>query len=528
MELKPATRLRRLAAALDDVELQTAEDPDGAFILAGALEQEAAELGSEHMQLRAQLVQADVQGRRGQAVASARTLRSINRWAVDHKDMYLLARSHRLLGVFFSDVGDEAAFLEHSLRGVELLEHDCRDALRVDHLLVLGTAQIDAGAFESGREHFALAEVLATRSGNIVQRIRAINNLAYLEQAAGQHDAAVQTAERLIGFASAHGVDLCSSHLDTIARVYLESARFAEAEQILSGRVDDAANFSLYGTDSDALGVAELTLTLSEVQRRRGDTGSASATLRRCRQICEAGSLGGVLLRVRAEQAELFATQGRYREAFEELKAFNREWQEMNGAARAARASTLQAVFDANQARRASHYFQEMSLRDPLTGLYNRRFVENRLLMILGPGGGDQRRAVSVAFLDLDHFKRINDTFSHDVGDRVLQQIASHLAEAAGADGFAARMGGEEFLLVLPSLDHASALNRCDHLQSAIRDYPWHTITPELAVRASIGLVTAFAEEITQAELLAEADRNVYAAKIGGRDRITSSDLRGA
>jgi hypothetical protein len=78
MELKPATRLRRLAAALDDVELQTAEDPDGAFILAEALEQEAAELGSEHMQLRAQLVQADVQGRRGQAVASARTLRSIN------------------------------------------------------------------------------------------------------------------------------------------------------------------------------------------------------------------------------------------------------------------------------------------------------------------------------------------------------------------------------------------------------------------------------------------------------------------
>jgi two-component system cell cycle response regulator len=89
-------------------------------------------------------------------------------------------------------------------------------------------------------------------------------------------------------------------------------------------------------------------------------------------------------------------------------------------------------------------------------------------------------------------------------------------------------MGGEEFLLVLPSLDHASALNRCDHLQSAIRDYPWHTITRELAVRASIGLVTALAEEITQAELLAEADRNVYAAKIGGRDRITSSDLRGA
>lgn len=232
-----------------------------------------------------------------------------------------------------------------------------------------------------------------------------------------------------------------------------------------------------------------------------------------------------MLVRLQREQAELFADQGRFAEAYVEHRAFFAEFQRHHSAARDARAKTLQAVFDAEQARRSSEHYQEMSLRDPLTGPYNRRFVDNRLPTLLELAA-EQQSALSVAFIDLDHFKRVNDTLSHDVGDQVLRQFAELLTRAAGPDGFAARMGGEEFLLVLPAADHLAALARCEGLQASIRAFDWSTITGEVPVRASVGLTTsAPGTTTTQHQLLAAADRNVYAAKGAGRDQIISTDL---
>ena len=513
-------RLRaQIATELDDVELSTSQFPVQAGERAAELKRLAVESTDEQLQLRALLVQGDVALRQGQSVAAGRMLRSVNRWAVEHDDQYLLARSHRLLGMFFGSLGDDVAFLEHAMQAVDQLSEDARPLLRADHLSNLGMAQGRLGASEEGRRSYAEAEKLAERHGDRYRQVLIVNNLAYLEHQAGEHQRALEAVERFLGLARAHGVELMSSHLNTIARVYLEVDRFAEAEEVLHRMRERVEKDSV----ADADGMAECLLTLAEVQRRGGSLAEADATLERCRELCRERSLNGVLVRARQEQAELFAAQGRMAEAFEEFKGFYREAQQLTSEARMARARTLQTVYDFEQTKRTSQLFEEMAFQDPLTSLYNRRYVDMWLPDMLG-GSAGPTDVISVAFLDLDHFKRINDSLSHQVGDEVLRTVAGLLAEAAAAPGFVARMGGEEFLLVLPGAEHDEALRRCEGLQDAIRQHDWTSLTHDVPVRASIGLVTAFAGRCDQAGLLGEADRNLYAAKSGGRDRTVATD----
>jgi diguanylate cyclase (GGDEF)-like protein len=186
-------------------------------------------------------------------------------------------------------------------------------------------------------------------------------------------------------------------------------------------------------------------------------------------------------------------------------------------------------MYETGEARRQSRRYREMSLRDPLTGLYNRRHVDEQLPLLLGPGG-TPAAPVTVALLDLDHFKRVNDTCGHDVGDAVLRRVATLLQQAVPADGaraiggsFAARMGGEEFLLVLVDTADDAAAALLEDLRRTVAAHPWAELTGTVPVTTSIGVTStaAFARP-TPADLLGLADEHLYRAKDAGRDRVVT------
>jgi diguanylate cyclase (GGDEF)-like protein len=154
-----------------------------------------------------------------------------------------------------------------------------------------------------------------------------------------------------------------------------------------------------------------------------------------------------------------------------------------------------------------------------LTGLYNRRYVDERLPALLGEAA-TRRTPFSLAIVDLDHFKRINDTLSHSAGDTVLQHIGQLLSEAAIGRAIAARLGGEEFLLILPGSDATEAQARCEQLRRRIRGHDWSAVTQGLPVTASIGVITTPEGRATIGDLLTQADKRLYAAKRAGRDRV--------
>ena len=158
-----------------------------------------------------------------------------------------------------------------------------------------------------------------------------------------------------------------------------------------------------------------------------------------------------MLVRVHQEQAELHAARGEFAAAFAVHKVFFAAYNDLHSEQREAQARTRQAMFETAEARQEAERFREQARRDPLTGLRNRRYVDEQL-----PGLIDADPELTVAIVDLDRFKRVNDLLSHDVGDQVLVLVAKLLETelaAVSPDGFVARMGGEEFLMVLPGTE---------------------------------------------------------------------------
>jgi diguanylate cyclase (GGDEF)-like protein/PAS domain S-box-containing protein len=169
---------------------------------------------------------------------------------------------------------------------------------------------------------------------------------------------------------------------------------------------------------------------------------------------------------------------------------------------------------------------RDQSIRDPLTGLFNRRFMEESL-------DREMQRAVrknhpvSVLFVDLDHFKRFNDTFGHDAGDLVLRSIADLFRQVFRVDDVICRYGGEEFGIILPESSAENAAIRANGLREAVKKlevrYKNHTLG---TITLSIGVATFPEHGDTSEELLKAADQCLYQSKAGGRDLVTVAPRR--
>jgi len=344
-----------------------------------------------------------------------------------------------------------------------------------------------------------------------------LNNSAYCASLAGQHAEALTAVGRLGELSAAHDLPLDLATLDTTGRVLLGLGRWDEAEQALRPGLDPA----VLDASTTGDGGADFLLTLAEVQRVRGRHVEARAALDECIRRSETHGLTAIRTRARRERAALMAAAGDHRSAYEEHVRYAAEALAQQSEQRDARARTLQAMYETTEARRQSRRYRELALRDALTGLYNRRYVDERLpaLLLRREVDGDP---VSVALLDLDHFKQVNDTCSHEVGDTVLQAVARILQAAtdtAPAGSFAARMGGEEFLLVLAGLERDAAAGCFEQVRRSVAHHEWDGLTHGLPVTVSIG-VAAEGGSPGAAEVLARADVNLYRAKREGRDRV--------
>ena len=161
----------------------------------------------------------------------------------------------------------------------------------------------------------------------------------------------------------------------------------------------------------------------------------------------------------------------------------------------------------------------EDSIRDPLTKLYNRRFMDESLHREL-LRAGRSNTPVSLIMVDLDKFKSINDEYGHDVGDEVLTVVAQHLGRAVREEDIVYRFGGEEFVIVLPGASLDVARERAQEACRAIRALRIETDKGSLHITLSAGVATFPEHGTTQEQLIVQADQALYLAKQSGRDRI--------
>ncbi|HYJ79814.1 MAG TPA: GGDEF domain-containing protein, partial [Longimicrobiaceae bacterium] len=185
---------------------------------------------------------------------------------------------------------------------------------------------------------------------------------------------------------------------------------------------------------------------------------------------------------------------------------------------REAEAALAQAKARLEEVNRALH---ALTIRDPLTGLYNRRYLDQRFAEFFSLA---RRRVqpLSVMICDIDDFKRVNDALSHATGDQVLRTLAGIISQHVRLSDVAARFGGEEFVVLFPATTLEQAAAAAEKLRELVAAFPWSTLHPELAVvTISAGVAEADGQEHHE-RLLHDADRRLYEAKAAGKNRVVS------
>jgi len=175
---------------------------------------------------------------------------------------------------------------------------------------------------------------------------------------------------------------------------------------------------------------------------------------------------------------------------------------------------------DITQRKRLEAELRELASTDELTGLANRRQFMQRLEEELERLRRQTTRAACVLMLDLDHFKRVNDQHGHAAGDRLLQHFAQLLRQELRSVDTPARMGGEEFAVILPGTDLAAAQGIAQRICERLAAQPFHAGAQQLNVTVSVGVAALDAADLSADAVLARADAALYRAKAGGRNRV--------
>ena len=312
---------------------------------------------------------------------------------------------------------------------------------------------------------------------------------------------------------------------------------------------DDAGALSCYLRSRALLERGGARMYLPEALIRTGAlrvrTGDVHAGLADLHEALRAAGEQGARQHVHAAHealAQAYESVGDTARALEHHRAFHAVWCEVFGTDANARIQHALVRAEVQQTQREAELLRErnealtraaeerarlvaelerQTREDALTGLSNRRHLDAQLATewerALRFG-----RALTVAMVDIDHFKQVNDRFGHAVGDDVLRAVARILRESTRAVDGVARYGGEEFCLVLVETAAADGARLCERLRSRVAAHDWDAVRPGLAVTVSIGLAGLDDGAEGPDDLLCDADARLYEAKHGGRNRVVA------
>jgi diguanylate cyclase (GGDEF)-like protein len=544
-----------LAALLADAQRAYAtEDWSRCQAMAGALLEAAQAAGEPHAEVNAHVWlshAAQRQSENQQAAAHAASALTLSQGLGGAR--LLQARARIASARVAWAVGDN----DRALLDLEAALPACRDGsdaeLLFDTYNLLGIVYGELSNIEASLDWHQRALALGERSG--AARMRAISRANLAGRELDQGEGLLQEPERDGEAAAALQRSL---ELNDAA---LEIARAAGMQRILvvvhSNR---GAALALLGRREEALAAFAEQLRLAEqagdrsskVQRAQylarmfreeGDLPQARAIAAEGLAIGEQVSAKNLLVPLYELASALAEQSGDFAHALTLYKRFHalRSELALNGAQQRAKVLAVRLETERALTEAATERLQAQALRlaneelaqraealgrdalqDALTGLANRRRLDADLAARF-EAARRSGRPLCVALIDLDHFKTVNDRYSHAVGDQALRQLAALLQRHCRGDDLAARYGGEEFLLVLAETTLDEARLVCERLRLAVELHDWAALAPDLAVTASAGL-TDIAGHASLEEGLRAVDALLYQAKQAGRNRVCCAE----
>ena len=410
------------------------------------------------------------------------------------------------IGNIYGELADYPAALQHHERALTLKRQlGFADALALANV---GTSAAHMGDTARARACYEEALELATRSGQKMVAATVLQQMGMLRLQEGDARGALEWLQRSAELAQADGNRYGEAQaLLSAGEAWLALGEQARACAALERALAVAESIGARGF------VRNAHRALSEVAEQQGDYALALQHFRRFDEVDDEiystesnRRVQSVLVQAQVERSQRDADL--LRQANLELTAMNDELVRTN----AEKAQLLE------QLRLQTLALEKQTREDPLTGVYNRRHLDTEMELELQRAKRFQRE-LAVVMADLDHFKKVNDTFSHRVGDAVLREVGRLLRTGVRTIDVVARYGGEEFVLLLLETSAMRAVQTCERLRMSVEQYDWSQIADGLNITMSFGIAAASAG-MTASEVLHRADANLYHAKVMGRNRV--------
>jgi diguanylate cyclase (GGDEF)-like protein len=393
----------------------------------------------------------------------------------------------------------------------------------VDDLNNLARELLDAGAAEEARERIDRALELTPEALELAQAMENIHSVSIILLGwghalalGGEYDRATELlsqAEEMAREGGYRPVLLETRHVR--ARLELDRGELRTAVEEYTRLLEDVEEAR------DALVLVDIHLSLWRAHKGLGEYREALDHHERFHEL------------ERAQQSELAKTRARILSSHLELDRAQLEARRAQLEAELERSRTRQLEAQAVALREETEMLSRRVDQDGLTGLWNRRHVEHELPRLLREAAV-RGEPVSVAFVDADHFKSINDQFGHLVGDDVLRHLSDVLRANVRPTDVVARYGGEEFVVLLPGAAAGAAVTLGQRLCDAVRETSWEELVPGCSPTVTVGVADCYPKRMTtleiereMAELLGRADGALYMAKRAGRDRVALATADG-
>ena len=460
-------------------------------------------------------------GRFSDAVAMHTDALALARKAGDKAET---ARSLRMLGVLYLNLDDEELASRYLLQALDYVEERNRREAIALHGELIGTFTRLEKLTEA-EYHGQQAVRLAELSGSHPNRVNAFTRMADLRLLQGRVDEAEMWVER--ANASRDQVAVRDRSLIGISRMRVLAARDRTTEAL---READVVLADVRDLGDRILERSVLDL-MSELQLRAGDAASAFATRKAHQKLDKELAIDVAARRIALLESSLERERAKAeRELLQrdnDIQALRLNRQRLIAIALLVGLATVLAISallyaryrstlrHRNELRASRDALERVANTDALTGLANRHAAAQAL----GERLGRIPEPLTVMLLDLDEFKRINDSHGHQAGDAVLREAASRMRAALPEDALLGRWGGEEFIAILDGAPDQEPASVAEAMRAALAAAPVPFEGVAIPVTVSIGVATAFAADGIDA-LLAEADAALYRAKGAGRNRV--------
>ncbi len=478
-------------------------------------------------------------GERGQLTTALEHFLEAYRLFEACADNYGAADSLGNAALIYTYLGDYNHALELHLKALALHEAIPNPDGISRTLSGLGLAYIEMRQPQEGLKHLL-------RSLDLEATKAAPQSNALIHMNVGRAYAMLDDLEKALAFTciSVEQLEHCGDRsglayaLDTLGSIYQMRAEVAQSQRYFERALGIKADLG------DRLGQAITRWQQSCLLIQEKQFHQAVEILQKALEDAEDAGGKSEIYKIHLALADALEGIGNYSEALKHHRAFAIVKDDVFNEVSNRTLQSLRVTFDVQQAEKEREIFRlknvELALankqkeefliqlerqahEDALTGLFNRRYFDIRLAEIFDQAQRENSN-LSLLICDIDHFKQINDGFSHQIGDQVLTTIGKLFKQGFRQGDIVARYGGEEFVMLIPDLSLNHSLALCERLRQSIEAYPWHSIADGLKVTISGGLNNDL-NVVSGEKMLIQADSLLYQAKRSGRNRILVRNL---